>query len=114
MPFDILLKFKRLKQLSTDIDVIKNALMKSDLVEVGENGVRRVPSNPAPETLSQALAIHGDRALYVKGFPTTLSLDEIISWLESIAGETYDMFCKRLPNKSFKVKWPYSNRLNVL
>ncbi|VDK38100.1 unnamed protein product [Taenia asiatica] len=102
MPFDILLKFKRLKQLSTDIEVIKNALMKSDLVEVGENGVRRVPSNPAPETLSQALAIHGDRALYVKGFPTTLSLDEIISWLESIAGETYDVFCKRFPNKSFK------------
>ncbi|KAL5960822.1 Histone-lysine N-methyltransferase E z [Taenia solium] len=104
MPFDILLKFKRLKQLSTDIGVIKNALMKSDLVEVGENGVRRVPSNPAPETLSQALAIHGDRALYVKGFPTTLSLDEIISWLESIAGETYDVFCKRFPNKSFKEK----------
>ncbi|KAL5107609.1 Histone-lysine N-methyltransferase E z [Taenia crassiceps] len=104
MPFDILLKFKRLKQLSTDIDVIKNALMKSDLVEVGENGVRRVPSNPAPETLSQALAIHGDRALYVKGFPVTMSLDEIISWLESTAGETYDVFCKRFPNKLFKEK----------
>ncbi|VDM18741.1 unnamed protein product [Hydatigera taeniaeformis] len=102
MPFDVLLKFKRLKQLSTDIDVIKNALMKSELVEVGENGVRRVLSNPAPETLSEALAIHGDRALYVKGFPTTLSLDEIIAWLESTAGETYDVFCKRFPNKLFK------------
>ncbi|VDD83546.1 unnamed protein product [Mesocestoides corti] len=102
LPFDILLKFKRLNQLSSDLNTIKNALADSSLVEVGELGVRRVPSNPPPGNLSEALSIHSDRALYVKGFPTDLGLDEIIAWIETMAGETYDVFCRRLPNKKFK------------
>ena len=103
VPFDVLLKFKRLRQLTTDIEIIKSALSKSELVETGDCGVRRVPSNPPPESLSKALNIFGDRALYVKGFPTNLNLDEIISWLEEEVGQTYDVFLKRYPNKQFKV-----------
>ncbi|VDN27867.1 unnamed protein product [Dibothriocephalus latus] len=102
LPFDILLKFKRLSALTTDIELIKKALSESTLLEFGPEGVRRVPSNPAPESLNEALTLHGDKAVYAKGFPVEATLDEIISWVEEVAGPTHDVFCRRFPNKKFK------------
>uniref|UniRef100_A0A0X3NWC5 Lupus La protein homolog n=2 Tax=Schistocephalus solidus TaxID=70667 RepID=A0A0X3NWC5_SCHSO len=102
LPFDVLLKFKRLSSLTTDIDIIKKALSDSTLVEVGPEGIRRAPSNPAPTTLNDALELHADKAVYAKGFPLDATLDEIMSWVEEVAGPTHDVFCRRFPNKKFK------------
>lgn len=102
LPFDTLLKFKRLNQLSSDVAVIKKALADSELVEVGEPGIRRLTSKPPPENISEALTLHSDRALYVKGFPVESTLDELMEWIESVSGETYDVFLRRLPNRKFK------------
>ncbi|KAL7058650.1 hypothetical protein AAHC03_012849 [Spirometra sp. Aus1] len=90
LPFDTLLKFKRLSSLTTDIELIKKALSESSLVEVGPEGVRRVPSNPAPATLDDALTLHADKAVYAKGFPLDATLDQIMSWVEEAAGPTHD------------------------
>lgn len=103
LPFEILLKFKRLAQMTTDIEVIRKALSPSSLLEVSDKGVRRHPSNPPPETLEEAMNRNIDRALYVKGFPLELQLDEAISWLDTNAGETIDVFLKRGLNRKFKV-----------
>ncbi|VDL94459.1 unnamed protein product [Schistocephalus solidus] len=108
LPFDVLLKFKRLSSLTTDIDIIKKALSDSTLVEVGPEGIRRAPSNPAPTTLNDALELHADKAVYAKGFPLDATLDEIMSWVEEVAGPTHDVFCRRFPNKKFKVSAQFS------
>ncbi|VUZ54820.1 unnamed protein product [Hymenolepis diminuta] len=102
LPFDILFKFKRLAQITTDIEVVKKALASSTLLEVSDKGVRRDPSNPAPATLEEAMQKNIDRALYVKGFPLDMKLDDVISYLEKNCGETIDVFLKRGLNRKFK------------
>nr|CDS27198.1 lupus la ribonucleoprotein putative [Hymenolepis microstoma] len=102
LPFDILFKFKRLAQLTTDAEVVKKALASSTFLEVSDKGVRRNPSNPAPTTLEEAMQKNIDRALYVKGFPLDMNLDGVISYLEKNCGETIDVFLKRGLNRKFK------------
>ncbi|OQR80113.1 lupus La protein-like [Tropilaelaps mercedesae] len=78
---DTLLTFNRLKSLTTDKDVISNALKASDhgIVEVSEDNlkIRRNPSKPLPESFKQAFI---DRTVYVKGFPKDTSLDQLIDF----------------------------------
>lgn len=102
LPFDILFKFKRLAQLTTDAEVVKKALASSAFLEVSDKGVRRDPSNPAPSTLEEAMQKNIDRALYVKGFPLDMTLDNVINYLEKNCGETIDVFLKRGLNRKFK------------
>lgn len=103
LPFDILFKFKRLAKMTTDVEVVKRALSTSTLLEVSDKGVRRDPSNPAPDNLEAAMQKNIDRALYVKGFPLDMKLDDVISYLEQNCGETVDVFLKRGLNRKFKV-----------
>ncbi|KAF5395842.1 hypothetical protein PHET_11351, partial [Paragonimus heterotremus] len=95
---DTMLKFNRLKCLSEDADVIKKALLKSTsgLLEVGPNGVRRNPSSKVPEDFDAAFSAYKDRSVYVKGFATDATLDEIIEWLETVGGKTLNVHMRRL------------------
>lgn len=103
--FETMLKFNRLKCLSEDVDVIRNALLKatSGLLEIGPNGVRRNPEFAVPSSFDEAFAAYKDRSVYVKGFNTDASLDEIIEWLELHGGKTLNVHLRRLPkDKKFK------------
>ncbi|KAF8567028.1 hypothetical protein P879_09688 [Paragonimus westermani] len=102
---ETMLKFNRLKCLSEDVDVIKKALLKSTsgLLEVGPNGVRRNPSSKVPDSFDAIFSAYKDRSVYVKGFATDATLDEIIEWLETVGGKTLNVHMRRLPkDKKFK------------
>ncbi|KAJ8960906.1 hypothetical protein NQ318_020205 [Aromia moschata] len=85
--FEVLLTFKRLASLSTDAEVIANAVEKSDnkVVEVSEDRkkLRRHPDNPLPELDDDRRKELTSRTAYAKGFPVDEELDSILSFLET-------------------------------
>lgn len=103
--FDTMLKFNRLKALSDDISVIKDALSKSSsgLLEVGPDGIRRCRDHVIPGSFEEAFSEYKDRSVYVKGFPVDVTLDDIMEWLENHGGKTINIHMRRLPKtKKFK------------
>ena len=109
---DTMLKFQRLKALSDDAEFIKKSVSKSSsgLVEAGEKGLRRNPEFSIPETLDVAFETYKDRSVYVKGFDSESTLDEIIEWLETYGGKTLNVHMRRFnENKKFKVCGEFHN-----
>lgn len=101
---ETLIKFNRLKQLTTDFKQITDSLKQSDsnLLEIDEanNKIRR--AKPLPENLAEFETMLKQNTIYVKGFPTTLSLDELIEFFKS-HGKVLQVFMRRFPaNKQFK------------
>jgi len=101
---ETLIRFNRLKQLSTDFDVIISALKASEsgLLEIDEvnKKVRRAKS--LPENLSEFEANIKENTVYVKGFPSTLTLDELYAFFEG-HGKVVQIFMRRMPNtRQFK------------
>lgn len=84
IPLEVLITFNRLAKLSTDYEVIANALNKSNsgLLEVSEDNkkVRRNPELPIPEMNEERRKEIATRTIYVKGFPKEASLDEILKY----------------------------------
>ena len=99
-----MIKFNRLKQLSSDFQVIIEALKnsKADLLEIDEEKqlVRRakpLPENPTEFETSLKL-----NTVYVKGFPATLTLDDLLTFFEPF-GKVLQIFMRRIPlSKTFK------------
>jgi len=101
---DTLIKFNRLKELSTDFKVIIDALKKStsNLLEIDEenNKIRRAKA--LPENLGEFETNLKQNTVYVKGFPTSLSLDDLYSFFEA-HGKVLQVFMRRFPTtKQFK------------
>lgn len=84
VPLTVLLTFKRLSQLSEDAKVIAAALQKSDegLVEISEDQtkMRRHPERPIPEQNEEHRKEVMSRTVYLKGFPTTTEMSELIEF----------------------------------
>ncbi|XP_045458874.1 la protein homolog [Melitaea cinxia] len=84
IPFEVLGTFNRLAKLTTDYQVIANALNKSTsgLLEVSEDNkkVRRNPELPIPEMNEERRKELAMRTIYVKGFPKEATLDEILKY----------------------------------
>lgn len=84
VPFTVLLTFKRLSQLSEDAKVIAGALHKSDegLIEISEDEtkIRRHPERPIPEQNEEHRKEVMSRTVYLKGFPTTTEMSELIDF----------------------------------
>uniref|UniRef100_A0A2R9AMK5 HTH La-type RNA-binding domain-containing protein n=1 Tax=Pan paniscus TaxID=9597 RepID=A0A2R9AMK5_PANPA len=72
---EIMIKFNRLNHLTTDFNVIVEALSKSkaELMKISEDKtkVRRSSSKPLPEVTDE------NRSVYIKGFRTDATLDDI-------------------------------------
>merc|ERR1712113_181909 len=103
MPFEILLKFNRLKEICDDLEVIKSALKSSELVHVEEKGVRRNPDIPLVVNADDPFEAFTDRSVYVKGFSPDSTLDEIMQWLESHGGKTANIHMRRMAKeRTFK------------
>ena len=85
---DVLLRFNRLKQLTTDPEIVLKALeaSKNDLLVVDKEkkSVRRSESRPLPESKdgSRGVAILNPQTVYVKGFPDDSTLDSVLAWFE--------------------------------
>lgn len=101
---EVLTKFNRLKILSTDYKVIINALKKSDsnLLEIDEEKNRIRRAKPLPENLSEFETSLKQNTVYVKGFPATISLDDLYAFFEPY-GKVLQIFMRRFPStRQFK------------
>eukprot|EP00794_Sanderia_malayensis_P017560 gene17560-19312_t len=105
---DCLITFNRLKALSTDFTVIMNALKKSDaglLEQLNEekNCIRRSTNKPVCERLDpQMLKSAHEKTIYMKGFPTDYTLDNIEEFFEGKGKIVFIKMRKKEEDKSFK------------
>ncbi|MBZ3890916.1 Lupus La protein [Sciurus carolinensis] len=100
-----MIKFNRLNRLTTDFNVIVEALSKSkaELMEISEDKtkIRRSPSKPLPEVTDEYKNDVKNRSVYIKGFPTDATLDDIKEWLED-KGQVLNIQMRRTLHKAFK------------
>uniref|UniRef100_A0A2K6MHB3 HTH La-type RNA-binding domain-containing protein n=1 Tax=Rhinopithecus bieti TaxID=61621 RepID=A0A2K6MHB3_RHIBE len=96
---EIMIKFNRMNCLTTDFNVIVETLSKSEaeLMEISEDKtqIRRSPSKPLPEVTDE------NRSVYIKGFQTDATLDDIKEWLED-KGQVLNIQMRRTLHKTFK------------
>ncbi|KAK5860978.1 hypothetical protein PBY51_022411 [Eleginops maclovinus] len=85
VPLETMLKFNRLKTLTTEISVIAEAIQKSNtgLLEISEDKtkIRRSPDKPLPEMNDDYKDALKNKSVYMKGFPLETTLDQIQDWL---------------------------------
>uniref|UniRef100_T1IUN2 Uncharacterized protein n=1 Tax=Strigamia maritima TaxID=126957 RepID=T1IUN2_STRMM len=106
VPLDTLLKFNRLKTLSTDKELIVEAIKKSpnQLIEVHEDGtkIRRSVLKPLADDAPEIDFKVEPRSIYAKGFPQDTQLDDILEFFDS-HGPIENVFMRRFRNdKKFK------------
>jgi len=98
IPLTVMLKFKRLAQITEDTAVITTALGKSknELVEVHEDKtkIRRNPEKKIPEMNNDWKEEVQSRTLYMKGFPTEAVLDDLIPFVDKIC-QSENVFMRR-------------------
>lgn len=105
VPLETMIKFNRLNRLTTDFNVIVQALSKSKtkLMEVSadKTKIRRSPSRPLPEVTDEYKNDVKNRSVYIKGFPTDATLDDIKEWLDD-KGQILNIQMRRTLHKTFK------------
>jgi lupus La protein len=98
---DILLRFNRLKSLTTDHEVIKNAVKKSaELLELNEDGTkirRKIQIKPKADDIIE-------RSIYVQGIPTSVNkpVEAIEEYLTKYEIEAVHINAFRNKNRTFK------------
>ncbi|XP_059845724.1 lupus La protein-like [Hypanus sabinus] len=104
IPLETMIKFNRLSRLTTDFTVIVEGLKKSKsgLFEISEDKskIRHSPNKPLPEFEEYKNSIKA-RSVYVKGFPTSATLDEIKNWFDE-NGPVENIQMRRTLQKQFK------------
>ncbi|XP_037972604.2 la protein homolog [Plutella xylostella] len=105
VPLDVLTRFNRLAKLTTDLEVIANALNKatSGLLEVSEDNkkVRRNPELLVPEMTEERRKELMTRTVYVKGFPKDATLDEMLSYFKT-HGDVENVVMRRYLDRASK------------
>lgn len=103
---ETLLTFNRLKSLTTAENVVAEALKKStsQLLEVSEDGkkIRRSAAKPVPESNKEHQQKLDELSVYVKGFPPTATIDELLEFFGQF-GQCINVFMRRYP-KTHKFK----------
>uniref|UniRef100_A0A8C4N5L1 Small RNA binding exonuclease protection factor La n=1 Tax=Eptatretus burgeri TaxID=7764 RepID=A0A8C4N5L1_EPTBU len=105
VPLGVMIRFNRLKSLSSDLTAIAAALQKSSngLLEISEDGtcVRRLPSRTLPTNDEAYRESIKNRSVYVKGFPGDATLDEVKEWFDE-RGSVEVVHMRRTFQKMFK------------
>jgi lupus La protein len=104
VPLNILTTFKRLKDLSSDSQVIIDSLKKStsNLLEIDEENKKVRRTKALPDDLAEFEMTSKKNTVYVKGFPESLNLDELYSFFEKF-GKVLNIYMRRIPStKTFK------------
>lgn len=103
---EVMLRFNRLKSICSNEAVVAEALRRSTsgLLEVSADGkkIRRRPSKPVPTFDQERQNELKMRSLYIKGFPLTTTLDELMTFFDKF-GRTELVFMRRTRDtKGFK------------
>lgn len=102
---ETMLKFNRLKSITTDTAVIVTALQKSKtgLLDLSDDKtkIRRSLNKPLPEFNDEYKAEIAHKSVYMKGFPLETTLDEIQEWLNG-KGNTENIQMRRTLQRQFK------------
>ncbi|XP_053492458.1 lupus La protein [Ictalurus furcatus] len=102
---ETMLKFNRLKSLTSDAAVIVESLRKSKtgLLEISEDQtkIRRSPSKPLPEYNDEYKDALKHKSIYMKGFPLDTTLDDIKDWLAD-KGHVENIHMRKGAQKTFK------------
>ncbi|XP_077473727.1 lupus La protein isoform X2 [Stigmatopora argus] len=105
VPLETMLKFNRLKSLTSDAEIIVSALQKSNsgLLEINEDKtkIRRSPEKPLPEINDEYKDAVKHKSVYMKGFPLATTLDEIQEWLNA-KGNVENILMRRNMERQFK------------
>jgi len=104
---ECLITFNRLQSLSMDFDEIVTALEKSKtgLLEIHEDRlkIRRSPKNPVPDPDDPIMRKASKmKTLYMKGFPTTYTLDDVQDFILSQQCQNIFVKMKQDEEKKFK------------
>lgn len=100
MPVDVIASFSRMKALCEDLEEVKRALRgaESAVFETDEEGGMIRRRKPMPEA-QDSMA----KAAYVKGFPVTCSLDDLLAFFKSHGKAVEAIRMRRFPkSKDFK------------
>ncbi|XP_017056654.1 la protein homolog [Drosophila ficusphila] len=110
VPLSVLITFKRLASLSTDLEEIVAALNKSEegLVEISEDklSLRRHPERPIPEHNEERRKEIQERTAYAKGFPLDSQISDLLdfaSGFDKVVNLTMRKHYDK-PTKSYKFK----------
>lgn len=102
---ETMLKFNRLKSITTDNTIIVAALQKSKtgLLELSDDKtkIRRSPNKPLPEVNDEYRTEIAQKSVYMKGFPLETTLDEIQEWLNE-KGDIENIQMRRNLQRQFK------------
>lgn len=104
----VIASFARMKSLSTDNEVVVNAIKSSkDLLQVSEDGLKVKRSTPLPDTATFLQDQQG-KSSYAKGFLEETTLDQIQEFFttslteQKVEGELKAIRMRRLKDKKFK------------
>jgi len=109
IPLSILTTFKRLQSLTTDHNIIMNALKRSfsGLLQLDEkeNKIRRDPSKPIPASQAELEQLLRNRTVYVKGFPknspSQIKLDDLLIFFEKYGATDNIQMQRNFKTKEF-------------
>ncbi|CAJ0592413.1 unnamed protein product [Cylicocyclus nassatus] len=106
IPIKTLLTFNRLAAITTDADVIANAVKaaNSEIISVSEDGqkIRRNIGNPLPENSLEYWQKIKHCTVYMKGFEQNTSLDDIMTFAKKF-GQVENVLMRRTkPDRVFK------------
>ncbi|TRY81766.1 hypothetical protein DNTS_007927 [Danionella cerebrum] len=100
-----MLKFNRLKNLTSDAAVVVESLQKSKagLLEISDDKtkIRRNPNKPLPENNEEYKDAVKHKSIYMKGFPINTTLDDIKEFLAD-KGTFENIYLRKGLDKAFK------------
>ncbi|KAK5584479.1 hypothetical protein RB653_006091 [Dictyostelium firmibasis] len=97
IPIDVIASFNRMKTISTDLQLITDALKKSTRLQVSEDGkmVRRL--DPLPENIDCG------KTLYSKGWPEDTTIEKVQEFFMNNGGyKTVSVRLRKKTDKTFK------------
>lgn len=99
IPITALLTFKRLQALNATVDSIKEAVKESKVVEIKDDSLKKIKTQEFLDYLNDTEVTK--RVVYIKGFPTDMTLDEVREMLSKFFTPV-KITLRRDQNKSFQ------------
>jgi len=103
---ETLTKFNRLRILTTDYNVIIDALKqsKTNLLEIDEENKKVRRAKPLPENLSEFETSLKQNTVYAKGFPAATTLDELYAFFRAIRQSITNIYASISNHKTIQGK----------
>lgn len=85
VPISVMLNFKNLAALTKNVEAILKSLENSDLIQISEDKkkIRRSVDKPLPKYDEEYLKSQEARTVYLKGFPLSSTIEELINYYDT-------------------------------